>query len=382
MDQGQLDALYQQYLGRRVDPSGAATWANADYNTVVQGILGSQEYANRQGASSPAPSQPTSTAQEPPPDWLLPSDYVGNGYAAPYTPAQVTQPVDPSWIRQMNGQTYASIKGPSDLSGGEYLVNPSTGKFVTDASGNPVGVTYPQSNGFSDWVTTPLGSLALTFGIPLATMGGVAALEGLGAIGAGAGAAEGAGALTTADILGSTGFTPAAGSGASFGIVPGAAYTSGALTTADILGSTGFTPTAGNSFEIVPGATYGLSEAAAAAGLANAGYSASQIANLAKTGLSLASVASKLLGGSGSTTTGSATNPMANALRNIVPTTAMTGAQSGANFNMMRGNVNPFSYAKDVPTQTIAQSKADPFAALNVPQTPVQPFNPLANLFG
>lgn len=57
MDQSQLDALYQQYLGRGVDPSGAATWGNADYNTVVQGILGSQEYQNRQQPQQSAPQQ-------------------------------------------------------------------------------------------------------------------------------------------------------------------------------------------------------------------------------------------------------------------------------------------------------------------------------------
>lgn len=157
----------------------------------------------------------------PPPSWLNPADYTANNYAAPYTQQQITGQVNPGWIRQMNGQTYASVKGPSDLSGGEYLIDPRTGKFALDAKGNPIGVTYPKSNGFSDWVTTPLGGLALTFGAPLAAMGGVAALEGLGALGAGAGAAEGAGALTTADILGSTGFTPAAGS--SFGLPSAAA---------------------------------------------------------------------------------------------------------------------------------------------------------------
>ena len=382
MDQGQLDALYQQYLGRNVDPNGLSTWGNADYNTVVQGILGSQEYQNRQQQSAPAPAQ--STQQEPPPSWLLPADYQANGYAAPYTQSQITQKVDPSWIRQMNGQTYASVKGPSDLSGGEYLVDPNTGKFALDKNGNPIGVTYPQSNGFSDWVTTPLGSLALTFGVPLAAMGGVAALEGLGAA-TGAGTAletTGAGGLA-----GGGAFTPAAGSGASFAITPGAAYTAASpalMTTKEILASTGFTPAAGSgaNFVVDPTAAYTLSDAAAAAGLANAGYSASQIANLAKTGLSLSSIAAKLLGGSGSTTTGSATNPLSNALRNIVPTTATTGTQSGTNFGLMKGNVNPFMYAKDIPTQTVAASKADPFAALNVPQTPIQPYNPLAHLVG
>ena len=114
----------------------------------------------------------------PPPSWLRPSDYVSSGFAAPYTQQQITSTVDPSWIRQMDGQTYASVKGPFDLSGGEYLIDPKTGKFQMDSKGNPIGVKYPQSHGFEDWVTTPAGSLAL-LSLPLVAAGGVAALEAL-----------------------------------------------------------------------------------------------------------------------------------------------------------------------------------------------------------
>ena len=49
VSQDQLNQLYQQYLGRGVDPSGAQTWAGQDINTVIAGITGSQEYANRGG---------------------------------------------------------------------------------------------------------------------------------------------------------------------------------------------------------------------------------------------------------------------------------------------------------------------------------------------
>ena len=54
-----VNALYQQYLGRDVDPSGAATWAGKSMDEIVAGITGSQEYANRGGspASGGAPSQ-------------------------------------------------------------------------------------------------------------------------------------------------------------------------------------------------------------------------------------------------------------------------------------------------------------------------------------
>ena len=47
VDQAGLDQLYQQYFGRPADASGSATWGGQDYGTVLQGILGSQEYASR-----------------------------------------------------------------------------------------------------------------------------------------------------------------------------------------------------------------------------------------------------------------------------------------------------------------------------------------------
>lgn len=88
--------------------------------------------------------------------------------------------------------------------------------------------------------------------------GGAAAAEGAAGAGATTGAAETAGA---AGLSGGGAFVPVAGSGASFSIVPGAAYTtaglgSNALSTADILGSTGFTPTGDASFAIDPTAAY------------------------------------------------------------------------------------------------------------------------------
>lgn len=472
MDQGQLDALYQQYLGRGVDPSGASTWANADYNTVVQGILGSQEYQNRNQAGAIfAPNlpsgqntlmpvnvdtgqqyqgQPTNMpvgndinsiyqqylgrgvdpsgaatyagwnpqdivnailgsqeyqqrqasggggagqaapSQEPPPDWLLPADYVANGYAAPYTQQQITGKVDPSWIRQMNGQTYASVKGPSDLSGGEYLVDPNTGKFVLDKNGSPVGVTYPQSNGFSDWVTTPLGGLAMTFGVPLAAMGGVAALEGLGA--ATGAVAEGAGAIGQAlpyteafdaANLYANGITNATQIGdimASTGLDPFLAADMGNLA-AQGLSAEQIAQVMGYSYTPAELAGTGIqSFLPAAASAASTGLSASNLANALKAGTTLLSAGSKLLGGSSQT--GNQPTQLSKALSTYNPYATGTGSQLATNFNLVKGNVNPFSYGKEIPVQAQVANKADPFAALNVAQTPVQPINPLAHLFG
>lgn len=47
-----LNALYEQYLGRAPDPSGIATWSGQDEASIIAGILGSQEYANNQAAQS------------------------------------------------------------------------------------------------------------------------------------------------------------------------------------------------------------------------------------------------------------------------------------------------------------------------------------------
>jgi hypothetical protein len=41
MDESQLAALYQQYLGRAPDPSGIATWSGQDPSAVIAGITGS-----------------------------------------------------------------------------------------------------------------------------------------------------------------------------------------------------------------------------------------------------------------------------------------------------------------------------------------------------
>lgn len=296
-----INALYQQYLGRNADAGGLATYAGWSADDIINAILGSQEYANRGGtpaASTPptssnssqdynfamtgkpsdqelatnpdmanawyafsgtSPAAPSTT----PPSWLNPADYVANGYAAPYTQQQVTNKVDPSWIRQMNGQTYASIKGPSDLSGGEYLVDPNTGRFVTDASGKPVGVTYAKPNGFDDWVTTPQGGLTMMALLAAGGMG-INALAGAGALGGAGGALETTGA---GGLAGGGAFTPAAGSGASFTLPElGAATAAG-------------------------GAAVGGTAAGTAAGTASSVFGGLTAAELAKYGLTAAGIA-------------------------------------------------------------------------------------------
>jgi len=51
-----IESLYQDLLGRGVDQSGAATYAGWSDDQIRNAIMGSQEFANRQSSSQPAPS--------------------------------------------------------------------------------------------------------------------------------------------------------------------------------------------------------------------------------------------------------------------------------------------------------------------------------------
>lgn len=502
MDQGQLDALYQQYLGRGVDPSGAATWGGADYDTVVQGILGSQEYQNRnQGGSSPAP---VSGGGAPTDINSIYQQYLGRGVdpsgAATYAgwnPQDIINAVTSSQEYKNRGGGGATAAAtytgnPQDLANqvfGAYKTNTNYDQALNELNALPQNADYYRARlgllgnmmgwqvgqntgdrntvyqqelasylpgaraaGLSDaeinaliskntaaasqenqnriaqeaaqgqgWVNQNIPGGWVTLGALAAAAAAPYALGALGSAGA-AGAAE-AGALTTTELLGGAGgaFVPV--EGASFALPSWA--TAGAVGQAlpyteafdaanlyangitnagqigDIMASTGMDPflaadmgnlaaqgLSAEQIAQVMGYSYTPAELAGTGiesfvppySAASAGLSASTLANALKAGSSLVSAGSKLLGGGTTGTSGA--SPLSSALRNVVPTTAMTGVQNPGTFSQIKGNVNPFAYAKDVPTQTIAQSKADPFAALNVPQTPVQPFNPLANLFG
>jgi hypothetical protein len=218
-------------------------------------------------------------------------------------------------------------------------------------------------------------------------------------------AGNAAGTLTVPEILASTGFTPAAGSGASFAL-PGLASTA-PLTTAELLSSSGFTPNAGASFAIDPtaayttaanvatgapvydysqpfsfeqmgpsyqelgvtgveggmaGPTYGelgysglnQSEAIAAAEAASKGLTgadALKYANQARQGLNAANTLAKLLGGSAGAASGvkSANSSSGlNSLANLLRPTAQTSDYLG----QIKANQNPFTFTS--PGQTVA----------------------------
>jgi hypothetical protein len=510
MDQGQLDALYQQYLGRGVDPSGAASWGGADYNTVVQGILGSQEYQNRN-----QPSQPQAQGMA---EVINPGggdinsiyqQYLGRGVdpsgAATYAgwdPQSIINAVTSSQEYRNRGgggggagQSAPAAGNPQDLANqvfSLYRTNQNYDQQLNQLNAAPQNADYYRARigllgqqmgwqtgqntgdrnsvyqqqlesylpgakaaGLSDaeinnlinrnaaqqsavnqeriasdakvpqgWVNQNIpggwgtvaaaAALAAPYAIPALTAG----------FGAGAG-----GALTTTELLAGAGgaFVPV--EGASFALPGMFSAGAGAIGQAlpyteafdaanlfangitdagqlgDILASTGMdsflAADMGNlaaqglsaeQIAQVMGYSYTAPELAGtgiqsfapnAASAATSMLSASQLANLAKGGTSIASLVSKLASNpSSKMPTSTSPSQLAKLLNPNGSTGSNQMAQSGSGFGLMKGNVNPFTYTKDVPVQTFAANKADPFAALNVPQTPIQPFNPLAHLVG
>jgi len=180
------------------DPNAAESWNN----------YAEQKNAESGGAGQPLPTiseHGTFVAPEPskePPVWLRPEDYVTYGYAAPYTQEQIKAGANLEDIRQgYGGLSYATLAGKSNFYepafAGEYLVDPKSGKFVLDESGNPIGLPRPNvsGTGFGDFIADKLIPGAIALG---------AAGTGLGAaglIGAG-GTALGAPALAATGEVG------------------------------------------------------------------------------------------------------------------------------------------------------------------------------------
>jgi hypothetical protein len=288
----------------------------------------------------------------PPPAWLNPQHYVSEGFDAPYTQEQITGAVDPSNYRTMNGQLYASAKGPSDLSGGEYLIDPNTGRFALDSSGNPIGVTYPAPSGFHDFITTPEGALTTGAAIMAALYGGTALLD---AYGAGAGGFGLTGSSGSGGAMGANSalqLAPSAGTIGGYGSITAPSLAGGlGVGSGGVLGAAALSPEAVAIMEAMnAGAGYGLNASqvpnlAQGLGLADAATGGLTLADLlsgAKTGASLLGTGSSLLG------TGSKIAGLANQL------TGGTSAQ--------KSTLNPYGTgynAGDINTTNLPNITAD-----------------------
>lgn len=350
-----LNALYQQYLGRAPDPSGIATWSGQDEASIIAGILGSQEYQQNQGGGGggggePAPQSNTEVVNQLYRDILgREADPDSAGWVrlldAGYTPAQVAAQIgssqeaqnkamagvnpgllanDPNNFGGIITQLYASALGrlpdAPTLEADINLLNQNPDAFqwiAQNVTQSPEAQAYAQRSGinldsayenalqsYGKWTPSPeqggIGGFFNKLGpwsVPLAALAftGIGSALGAGAAGAGGAAAGGAagaggaGALTTAEILGSTGFIPTAGS--SFGIVPGAAYTAAGL------GSVGQALPYTTAYDAANLYGQGLSQAAIEQNLAMTGidpFLAADAATLASQGLSEAAIAQNL----------------------------------------------------------------------------------------
>jgi hypothetical protein len=241
------------------------------------------------------------------------------------------------------------------------------GSFATASGINQQGIATRAATGGSgfNFQKDMLPGLKFVGGAALAMTGAGAALApGASAAGAGAGAID-----STAAALGGAGgggaFVPAAGSGASFGIVPGAAYTTAGLGSSNLglmgptYGELGITGVEGG----YAGPTYGemgytglnQGEAIAAADAASKGLTgadALKYINNAKKAYDTANSLSKILNPTNATGATNATNAtsynpqqLASLLSQPLPTQAAPGG-------LYRMNENPFNFGTQ--GQTVA----------------------------
>ena len=361
--------------------------------------------------TSPAPAPTWQTA----PDFATNSPQAISGYkdyglTQPFSTAAIQAPVDPSTIRYAyNNTPYAGVSSniPGLMSGGEYVINPQTGNFALDANGNPTPV--PQKKDISLLNDTNAGPLAV-LALPALAAAGVALGAGAGAFGG----AEGLGALGTDTALmgptyGELGYAPAleatSATGAATQALPYTSsfdaanlYANGVTSSTqlgDILASTGIDPflaadmgnlasqgLSADAISQILGYSYTPAELAGtgidALGTAAGGNALSNLLKGAKSLIGSGAPLIKALSGA------SSASKLSSALKN--PTSAIGGAGTtstgmGSNFAQAKGNQNPFYFGTQTPVASASQSKADPFAALNVQQmTPQQQYNPLAAL--
>jgi hypothetical protein len=215
--------------------------------------------------------------------FLRPEEYVSMGYAAPYSREQILAAVNPENIRYgFQNTPYAGVINAFGESAGEYVVNPETGRFVLDQSGNPIAVPREQakSGGFDSFMETaiPLLILAGAAGTGLGAAGllGAGGLTGAGALGATGEAATAAASLTGNAFLDSAIASSAlkgAGYGALTGGVTSALTGQDALKGALIGGATGGI-LGGGEAALFPGVAEAAKGSVTASGLLGAGRGA------------------------------------------------------------------------------------------------------------
>jgi hypothetical protein len=290
----------------------------------------------RFSGTSPAPAMTWETA----PSTVtaapgLISFYGAYGLPKPFSEEDIRKPVDPSTISYGYGNTpYAGVKSnvPGLMSGGEYIVDPKTNKFVLDASGNPIHVPIEpyKQGGFTNIMDN--------YVIPGLLIAGTIG-TGLGAAGLiGEGAALGAGSELMGPTYGELGIT-----GLEAGMM-GPTYAE--------LGYTGL-----NSAQAIAAAD--AAAAAAIAAEAGGGMTASQVLNGLK-GVGTATSLAKLLSSASNALTGSQTATkaaqtsalMPNLLRQTPASSSAGGFAQAALPGIYREPFNPFAFGNQQPVQS------------------------------
>jgi hypothetical protein len=243
----------EQFSMAQSDPvqynANVISYLNDTRNEMLRGGV----YGSRIGQVDDAIKSISEQAKDPSIYYKAKLDFIANNIGRNTAMGEDTS----SWVKQLQDivpsaiQNGVPIDSLQNLLDSSYNAGQGRGSYQKSTNWENVGGAI-NKYGYLAPLLVVAPALAAEFGAGAVGAAGVG--EG---VAAGAGAAGvGEGALTTAEILGSSGFTPAAGS--SFAIAPGAAYTAGgALTTGEILGTSGFTPVGGASFGVDPLTTYG-----------------------------------------------------------------------------------------------------------------------------
>ena len=137
-------------------------------------------------------------------NFLRPEEYLSMGYAAPFSAKELAAKVNKDNIRYgFQNTPYASIRGASDLSGGEYVVNPETGRFVLDDAGNPIPVPRERAKTgtFDSIMETAIPLFIAAASVPVLGGLGGQVFGSAGALGATGEAAVAANSLTGNAVL-------------------------------------------------------------------------------------------------------------------------------------------------------------------------------------
>jgi len=395
-----INSIYQQYLGRGVDPSGAATYAGWNPQDIVNAIKGSPEYAqSHQGAGAQsAAGNPQDLANQ------VFSLYRTNQNYDQQLNQLNALPQNADYYRarigllgsQMGWQTGQNTGDRNTVYQNElnsYLPGAKAAGLTDAEINNLIGQNSAKQSAVNQeriasdakapqgWVNQNIPGGYGT----LAAAAAIAAPYLAPELFAGLAGAEGAGAVTEA--LPYTSSFDAAN-----------LYANGITSSTqlgDILASTGIDPflaadmgnlasqgLSADAISQILGYSYTPAELAGtgidALGTAAGGNALSNLLKGAKSVIGSSAPLMKALGSVGGV------KGLSGALKNPTGAIGGTGTASngiGSTFAQAKGNQNPFYFGTQTPVASPSQSKADPFAALNVQQmTPQQQYNPLAAL--